>query len=124
MGSFRVMIEIGDQDGERYETVEALVDTGATYTWVPRSMLERLGHAPEEEREFILADGRRVLYGAKWIVVRLDGRSHPTPVVFGDEGTEPLLGVVTLEEFGLGVDAVNQQLIPTPGLLKREFMVI
>lgn len=124
MGSFRVTIEIGDPEGRRFESMEALVDTGATYTWVPRSVLERLGHAPEEEREFILADGRRLLYGAKWVAVRLDGRTHPTPVVFGDEGTDPLLGVVTLEEFGLGLDAVNERLIPTPGLLKREFMVI
>src|SRR3989337_3210085 len=98
MGSFRVKIEIGDPKGERFEALEALVDTGATYTWVPRSVLERLGHAPEEEREFILADGRRVLYGAKRIVVRVDGRPHPTPVVFGDEGTEPHPGVGNLEE--------------------------
>ena len=30
MGTFRVAIEIGDAAGERWETVEALVDTGAT----------------------------------------------------------------------------------------------
>jgi len=119
VGSFRVPIDVADSDGQRFQRVEALVDTGATFTWVPRSILEALGHTPEEDWDSILADGRRVAYGVKWIRVRLDGRAHPTPVVFGDEGPDPLLGVVTLEEFRLGVDAVNERLIPTPGLLKR-----
>ncbi|MFQ5878678.1 MAG: retroviral-like aspartic protease family protein [Dehalococcoidia bacterium] len=119
MGAFRVTIEIGDVRGQHFEPVAALVDTGATYTWMPRSILEGLGHAPEEEWDFILADGRRVFYGVAWMPVRLDGRTRSTLVVFGDEGTEPLLGVFTLEGFRLGVDAVNQRLVHTPALLKR-----
>ena len=90
----------------------------ASYTWLPRNLLEGLGHEPEEDRDFVLADGRRVEYGIATALVRMDGRVKPTQVVFGDEGTEPLLGVITLEEFGLGVDALNERLIPTPGLLK------
>jgi clan AA aspartic protease len=124
MGSFRVAIQIGDPKAQRFESVEALVDTGATYTWLPSSFLRSLGIEPEEQRDFILADGRSVPYGIATALVRLDGRVKPTQVVFGDEDTEPLLGVVTLEEFGLGVDAVNERLIATPGLLKRELMVI
>jgi clan AA aspartic protease len=118
MGAFRVRIEVGDPTGQRFEAIEALVDTGATYTWVPRDLLERLGHAPERQWDFVLADGRTVLYGIGWMQVRFDGVTQPTPVIFGDPGTDPLLGVVTLEEFRLGVDAVNQRLIHTPGLLK------
>ncbi len=124
MGTFRVKIEIGDPKGERFESVEALVDTGPSYTWVPTSLLRTLGIEPEEQREFILADGRSVEYGIATALIRVDGRVKPTPVVFGDDDTEPLLGVVTLEEFGLGVDALNKRLIPTPGLLKREFVAI
>ena len=37
-------------------------------------------------------------------------------VVFGDEGSRPLLGVVTLEEFSLGVDPVNGRLTRVRGL--------
>ena len=118
MDALRVRIEVADPAAERFEPLDALVDTGATYTWVPKDVLSRLGHAPEEKWDFILADGRTVLYGVAWVRVRLDGHTQPTPVIFGDEGTEPLLGVVTLEEFRLGVDAVNQRLIHTPGLLK------
>ena len=38
-------------------------------------------------------------------------------VVFGDDGAEPLLGAVTMEEFGLGVDPVRRRLAPVDGYL-------
>jgi hypothetical protein len=50
--------------------------------------------------------------------VRLGGQVQPSPVIFGDDGSEPLLGVVTLEIFSLAVDPVNQTLIRVPALLK------
>jgi len=118
MGAFRVAVEIVDPAGRRAEPVEALVDTGATYTWVPREILDRLGAAPTDERLFLLADGRQTTYPTAWVQVRIDGRTQPTIVVFGDPGTEPLLGVVTLEEFGLAADPVNRRLVPVPALLK------
>lgn len=117
MGSFRVSIEIGDVQSQRFEAVDALVDTGTTYTLVSRSLLERLGVAPEERWPFTLADGRTREYDVGQVQVRLDGRMRYTVVIFGDDGIQCLLGVVTLEEFRLGVDPVNRRLIPVPGLL-------
>lgn len=118
MGTFRVPIDIGDFAGHRFEGIEALVDTGATYTWVPRDLLERPGITPEEQRIFVLADGRQVPYAIAWIRVRVNGRAQPTIAVFGESGSEPLLGAFTLEGFGLAADPVNRRLIPVPGLLK------
>jgi clan AA aspartic protease len=118
MGSFRVPIEIGDPAGSRFEKVEALVDTGSTYTWVSRELLERLGIHPDEERPFMLADGRQATYGIAWVQIRIDGRTHPTIAVFGEPASEPLLGVFTLEGFGLAADPVNRRLVPVPALLK------
>jgi len=118
MGGFRVQVEIGDPAGNRFDTIEALVDTGAPYTWVPRDPLERLGVRPEEEWPFVLADGREVSYAIAWIWVRLDGRTQPTIAIFGDPGSEPLLGVFTLEGFRLAGDPVNRRLVRVPGLLK------
>jgi len=118
MGRFRVQIEIGDLAGGRFENLEALVDTGATYTWVPRDLLERLGVRPDEERPFVLADGRQVTYPVAWVQVRIDGRTQPTIAVFGDPTTEPLLGVFTLEGFGFAADPINRRLTPVPALLK------
>ena len=48
MGHFRVAVQVGNRAGERFEAMEALVDTGATYTWIPRDVLQQLGVTPEE----------------------------------------------------------------------------
>ena len=117
VGTFQVVIEIGNPAGERYERVEVLVDTGASYTMVPAPLLERLGVAPHVRAPFLLADGRQVErdIGRTW--VRVDGRAELTLIVFGDPGTQPLLGAYTLEGLRLAADPVGRRLIPVPGLL-------
>ncbi len=111
-------IEIGDAAASQFEKIEALVDTGSTYTWISREVLERLGVRPVEERPFVLADGRQVTYPIAWIQIRMDGRTQPTIAVFGEPASDPLLGVFTLEGFGLAADPVNRRLVPVPALLK------
>src|ERR1051325_8319702 len=118
MDLLRVTIHLAGATGDSSKSIEALVDTGASYSWIPRDVLEGLGVRPDEERVFVLADGREVRYPMAWVRVRLDERTQPTLVVCGDSGTEPLLGAFTLEGFGLGVDPVNRRLIRVPGLLK------
>ena len=51
------------------------------------------------------------------MIARIDGQSLYPLCIFGDEGSETLLGMVTQDEFGLGVDPVNRRLIPIPGFL-------
>jgi predicted aspartyl protease len=113
-----VTLAVADRVGRGFVSLQALVDTSAAYTRVPASVLQALGHEPDEDRQLVLTDGRTRLYRLGWVPVRLEGRLRPTPVVFGGEGTEPLLGVVTLEEFGLAVDPVGRRLVPVPGLVK------
>ena len=110
-------IEAGDPQAQRFRAVEALVDTGASYTTLPAPLLRDLGVAPHGRRPFLLATGGTVMrdIGRTW--VRIDGRVEMTIVVFGDPDGLPLLGAVTLEEFGLGVDPVARKLVPVPGLL-------
>jgi len=116
MGAFEVEFEIGSPDETRWERVQGLVDTGSTYTWVPRPILQRLGVAPQFQREFETADGRVVLRDMAVVPGRLSGRTLPTLVVFGDEPDAILLGVHALEGFGLGVDTVNRRLVPVRAL--------
>jgi len=118
MGHFRVALQVGNRAGERFEPIEALVDTGATYTWIPRDVLTRLGVTPEEEWPFVLADGREVRYPVAWMLMRIGERTQPTIIVFGEPGSEPILGVFALEGFRLAADPVNRRLISVPGLLK------
>jgi predicted aspartyl protease len=116
VGTFRVEIEIGDPERARFEPVEALVDTGATYTVLPRRLLEELRVVAYRRASFVLADGRRVerSLGRTWI--RLGGQEEYSLVVFGDDA---LLGAVTLEEFLLAPDPVGRRLVPVPGLMMQ-----
>ena len=84
MGVFRVPVEIGDLDGTRFERIEALVDTGASYTMLPASILHGLGIAPYRTLSFTLADGSAKEYELGQAMVRINGDSAPTIVVFGD----------------------------------------
>jgi clan AA aspartic protease len=117
MGTFTVTVEVGDPQGQRFESVQAMVDTGASDTMVPRSILTQLGIEAMERYEFQLADNTVVEYDVGETRLRIDGRERTVPVIFGPEGTPPLLGATTLEVFRLGVDPVGQRLIPVRGRL-------
>ena len=123
MGTFSVPISIGDPQGENWIEFDALVDTGASVTSVPGSLLRELGFTPVSSQQFRFTQGeqRRMEMGRTWISV--EGREEVTPVVFNDEGTLPLLGALTLEAMFLGVDTVKQKLLPVDGLMVTPFMV-
>ena len=109
-------MEIGDSRGEVWETVDALVDTGSTYTWIPRQLLERLDVRPQFQREFETADGRIVQRNMAVTMVRWDGETMPTLMVFGGDTDAVLLGAYTLEGFALAPDLVNRRLVRVRGL--------
>ena len=94
-----------------------MVDTGASYSQIPDSILRALGVVPDSRRTFRVADGREVERDVGETRLRLNGSSRMTVVVFGAEDSEAVLGAVTLEELGLAVDPLNRRLIPVPGLL-------
>lgn len=112
MCTFTVEIEVGDTQARRFERLEGLVDTGATNTVVPRSLLRALGVTPYRKSSFQLADGRQLELDVGRTWVRVDGQEEYTQVVFGPEDSEPILGAVTLEEMALSVDPVAHRLRP------------
>jgi aspartyl protease family protein len=118
MGTFTTTIEIGDPGARRWQQVDVLVDSGATFTMLPRSVLEDLDVRAQDKVPFELADGRSVELDVGETSVRIGGRVRTTLVIFGDSGVEPLLGAYTLEAFLLAVDPVNRRLVPVSGLLK------
>ncbi len=117
MSTFHYPLEVGDPSGSRFEEISALVDTGATFTVVPASILERLGVARADMARMRLADDRVIERDIGETRVRLEGKTLNTVVVFGDEGALPLLGEYTLERALLAVDPVDQCLMPTEALL-------
>ena len=115
MGAVHITIEVGDTREERFEPVEVLVDTGATFTTVPGDLLRSLGISPQRTMPVRLADGSITEDQVCDAAIRLEGRTFFTPVTFGKEGEPNLLGVVALETALLAVDPVEQRLVPTIG---------
>ena len=113
MGTFYHEMQVFSANGDRFETVDALVDTGASYSQVPGSTLQRLGISPTDTVEAVLADGREVEDLGAEIRVRIDGRETSTWVTFGPENVAALLGAHALEGVRLAVDPLRRILIPT-----------
>lgn len=116
VGVFSYALTVVGPEGEA--TVDALVDTAATYSWLPADLLRRLGVKPITRKSFALADGRALDYDIGPINARIDREEKPTLCIFGDEATEPLLGAMTLEAFLLAADPHNKRLVPVQGHLK------
>jgi len=98
------------------QEVEALVDPGATFTKLPRPVLESIGVSGAFVREFEIGDGRTVHRRVGYVEVEVDGRRAPVPVAFADPGERPLLGATALEILGFSVDPQRRRLVPTPAL--------
>lgn len=116
MGKLTVTLGVGDQRGSRFEDIEATVDTGATFTAIPRALLQRLGVPVERSAQSRLADGSTTPLDIGWTMIRIEDQTFPTRVTFAEEDQPILLGVVTLEEALLAVDPVGQQLVPVDAM--------
>ncbi|MBI3078678.1 MAG: hypothetical protein HYY85_17110 [Deltaproteobacteria bacterium] len=113
MGTFSVKVTIRNLgDPAREATLECLVDTGATYSQAPRSLLVELGITPFAERPVLLADGRETTCQLGMAEFLCDDRRTPAIVVFAEDPAPALLGAMTLEGWGLGVDPARKRLVP------------
>ena len=118
MGTFYVTLRVADRFRERYVQVDALVDTGSTYTSLPESILDGLGIEREETDSFELADNRVVEYSIGETRLGLENRERTAPVVFAPDDATPLVGATTLEILRLGIDPIAERLAPVIALRK------
>lgn len=119
MGTFSVEVVVGNPASVARETVQALVDTGATFSVMPASLLHRLGIEPTRTRRLRLANGQveeRQTAMAFFEVGDMDGEAR---VVFGPEDLH-LLGATTLEDLSFIVDPINKRLIVEDALLMSD----
>ena len=92
----------------------ALVDTGATDTFLPAGVLRKLGIQPSARRSYELADGTEQDLPIGFGVIEVLGRPAGGTLVFAGEKEEPLLGVTVLGSTGLWLDPQHERLIPRP----------
>ena len=112
VGTFFVDFVLWNRQMDRSQTLNGLVDTGATFPQAPASVLEELGIERAEPVKFRLADGSSTDLWLGHASLEMDGRIRSVDVIFGLEGSSILLGALALEAFGLAVDSRNQRLIP------------
>ena len=120
MGFIRAPVRLfPPADGREPAEVEALVDTGAIFSLIPAPILGQLGVQPSGRRVFRSIEGRPIEREVGVVQMEVQGRQPPgpVPVIFGDEGDSPVLGVTALETMGLEVDPAGGVVRPTDLLM-------
>ncbi|MBI4299415.1 MAG: Retroviral aspartyl protease [Chloroflexi bacterium] len=117
MGVFQHPITLFDALGQRRETVQAVVDTGATFSSFPAPLLAGLGVTPIRTIQVRLANGQEERWAMGQVEAELDGTRGPILCLFGSPGAPPLIGSHALEAFLLTVDPVEKRLVPKEAYL-------
>ena len=113
MGVFKTKFWIGNIKGEKQIELEGYVDTGATYSIIPKEILEKLGI---QRSRRIAVKGicctKTVDVGDALFKVKIDNETIEgiSSVVFGDDPEVIMLGSHVLEALGLEVDPINKKL--------------
>ncbi len=111
MGHVRVTVRFTNpeqQDGA-VDVEEALVDTGATWTVVPRALARQLGLRLVGQVTAKTAAGPQSL-DQSYALVELEEKKMVTPLLISDTLDSVLIGVMMLEALGLAVDPTSGQL--------------
>ncbi len=96
--------------------IKALVDTGTTFTVIPRHIYEELGLRTVGKRRVKTASGY-VDMDESFALVEVGNKRGVSPVLVSNELNEVLIGVITLEALGLTVDPTTGELRETEILM-------
>jgi predicted aspartyl protease len=92
--------------------IDFLIDSGAVYSLVSGVQLKALGIKPYKTVDFTLADGSKITRQVGDAYFEYKGDGGAAPVIFGEKGDKPLLGVTTLESLGLVLNPFKRELYP------------
>lgn len=104
-----VRAKIGDGERRRVVEVDALVDTGATLTVVPRKLAEEL-NLEVTGKSTVETGAGKLEFERSRIWMELEGRSEIVPALISNIIDKVLIGVVALEALGLQVDPIAGKL--------------
>lgn len=113
MGITNAILKVKEhRKSEKVAEVNFLIDSGAVYSLVPGRILDELDIEPYKEMAFSLADGSTLIRKVCSAYFEFEGDGGPAPVIYGEEGDEPLLGATTLESLGLVLNPFTRSLHP------------
>ena len=117
MGHVRVPIRLANPtDRSRQILVESALDTGATWTTIPRAYANQLG-LEIVGKQLARAAGGPVSIDQSYCYVEFEGRSMVAPVWVSDSYSGVFIGVITLEALGFAVDPGTGKLTDSELLL-------
>ncbi len=103
---------INPADLSRSAELEFIVNSGAMYSVVPRSVLQSLSIEPHTSRRFYMVDGTGIEREMGLAFFEYRNERTSAPVIFGEEGDAILMGATTLEGFGFALDPFRRELRP------------
>ena len=113
MGEVHVPVRITNPyDPTRFWDGTFLVDSGATSSHVPTTVLESIGIQPTGVREVWLADNRPVRRLCSFAGITVLEQTDYASVFFADDSVEPILGLTVLESMGFLIDPARERLLP------------
>lgn len=110
MGLTHVPVTVSNLTTGDSFTAQFLIDTGATDPMVPSSELNAIGIQPIGKRIYESANGQHAEFEIGEARISFWDETFPIRLIFGPDGSEPILGVIALESAGFMVDAKNQTL--------------
>lgn len=103
MGSFSAKVRVWNPSSpEKVEELEAMVDTAATFSWIHRERLERLGAETLRRIGFRAIDGSIIERDTAAVWVGSDGFKAPDIVVMAERNDMEVIGVHTIGGDGAG----------------------
>ena len=118
MRIFKVNLSAINPKEEHRQTplVESLVDTGSELSWMPKQALLDIGIQPRGKKRFGTAAGQIVERDYGYAILSAEGYQTNDEVVFAEKGDLSLLGVRTLEGFGVMVDNIGHRFVAITSL--------
>jgi len=115
MSAFKVDVIARNPKHEEFATqsLSALVDTGSELTWLPADLLRGIGITPRRKRVFATATQQRIEREIGYAILSAEGYDTIDEVVFAEPGDLTLLGVRTIEGFGVMVDKIAHRFVVT-----------
>ena len=113
MSLFKVNVVARNTKDERLvsQSTEAPVDTGSELTWLPRDVLTGINVTPVHNRNFATATNQVVTRETGYAILSAEGFETVDEVVFAEPSDVVLLGVRTLEGFGVIVDNIGHRFV-------------
>jgi len=124
MSIFKVNLSAINPKEEHRQTplIEALVDTGSELSWMPKQVLLDIGIHPRGKKRFTTAAGKVVERDFGYAILSAEGYCTNDEVVFAENGDLTLLGVRTLEGFGVMVDNIGHRFVATTSIATATYL--